>query len=482
MLPKPTDVFGRDHEWRALGDFVGAERAGASLGLVYGRRRQGKTFLLEALVEAAGGFYWSALRQSDAQNRERLAASYRTFTAAPTPIRFDTWEDALAGLLALGEGAAEPVPVVVDELPYLLDAAPSIASVLQDLLRPRGAAARRWRTRLLLCGSALSTMQGLLAGSAPLRGRASLELLVHPFDFRDAADYWGLRSQPDLALRVHALVGGTPAYRDMCGGSSPADDGEFDEWVARALLHPASAMFREGNVLLSEEIRPSDASLYFSVLGAVAAGRTRRGEIAATIGRSEGALAHPLAALTQTRLVAPLSDALRRKRTTFHIAEPVLRLHQTIVAPNESRLVRHGGPQVWAQSSATTAARIFGPHFEHLARSWCEVHASPDSLGGPPGRVGPTVLACREHGAGHEVDVVVLDPGGNRVLAIGEAKWASQPLGVEHLERLEHCRALLGHEARLLLFARAGFDRALSAHGARPDVELVDLARLYEGD
>lgn len=488
VLRKPADVFDRDREWAALEEFVGSKRAGASLGLVYGRRRQGKTYLLEALVEAAGGFYWSALRQSSAQNLERLAAHFRAFTGARAGVSFAGWEEAFGALLALGEGSARPVPVVVDELPYLLDSDASIPSLLQDLLRPRGVAAREWSTRLLLCGSAFSTMRGLLAGSAPLRGRAALEMVVHPFDYRAAAAFWGLADQPDLAVRVHALVGGTAAYRDMCGGGGPAREAEFDGWVARALLDPASAMFREGNVLLAEEIRPADAALYYSVLGAITAGRTRRGEIAATVGRSEGALAHPLAALTEARLVAPLADALRQKRTTFGVAEPVLRLHQSVVAPNEARLVRHAAGQVWEESTAVVSSQIYGPHFEDLARTWCAEHAGPATLGGRAMRVGPTVIACREHRSNHELDVVVLSadaPGATNVVAIGEAKWTLDRVGEDELRRLEHIRSIqgFGGDVRLLLFSRSGFSRALSAEArSRPDVQLVDVARLYQGD
>ena len=76
-------------------------------------------------------------------------------------------------------------------------------------LRGSGSAGR---ARLLLCGSAMSVMGGLLSGRAPLRGRAGLELIVHPFSYRDAARFWEI-SDPRLAVLMHSEVGGTPAYR-----------------------------------------------------------------------------------------------------------------------------------------------------------------------------------------------------------------------------------------------------------------------------
>jgi len=486
-MRKPPDVFDRDHEWQALIEFVGSARPGAMLGLVYGRRRQGKTFLLESLAAAHQGFYFAALQQSGAQNLERLADRYGSFTRSRAGVRFASWEEALEALLALGDGSAEPVPVVLDEFPYLLDGAPELPSLLQALMSPRSEAVQGWRTRLILCGSALSVMRNLLAGSAPLRGRASLELLVHPFGYRDAAAFWRVAGDPGLAVRLHALVGGTPAYLDMCNGAGPESADALDAWVARALLNPASAMFREGNVLLAEEAQVVDTSVYFAVLAAISQGRTRRGEIASAIGKAEGAVAHPLTVLTEARLVAPLGDAVKQKRTTFHVVEPMLRLHQLVIAPNESRLARHRGTSVWTELADTVSSRIYGPHFEQLSRAWCADHASTATLGGVASDVGPTVVACREHRSNHEVDVVVKNVTANspdRILAVGEAKWRSAPCDLAQLARLEHVRHLLSVPpgTKLLLFSRSGFTESLTSAGkSRPDVELVDLSRLYEG-
>lgn len=431
------------------------------------------------------------MRQSAAQNLQRLADAYGAFTGSLVNVAFPSWDEALNGLLALGSEATSPVPVVIDEFPYLLSGAPELPSLLQAVLSPRSEAARAWRTRLILCGSALSTMRDLLGGSAPLRGRASLEMVVHPFGYRDAAAFWEASAQPELAMRMHALVGGTPGYRDMSGGGGPQSLADLDEWVTTALLDPASAMFREGRVLLAEEERVTDMAVYFSVLTAVSQGKTRRGEIAAAMGRAEGALAHPLTVLTEAGLLVAVTDALKQRRTTFHIAEPVLRFHQLVIAPHESRLVRHQGPAVWAELADTVASKIYGPHFEECARVWCAEHASAETLGGDalPGRVAPTVLPCREHRVTHEVDAVVLSSrsagaGPGRVLAIGEAKWHTKPCDQPQLDRLEHLRDLLdqGSPMKLLLFSRSGFTRDLSGVAAsRPDVELIDLDRLYHG-
>jgi uncharacterized protein len=100
-----------------------------------------------------------------------------------------------------------------------MKASPSLPSLIQRALGPRDYAEQS-STRLLLSGSAMSVMGQLLGGSAPLRGRASLELIIRPFGYRDAAKFWGI-DDPRLAVLVHSIAGGTPAYRREFVGGAP---------------------------------------------------------------------------------------------------------------------------------------------------------------------------------------------------------------------------------------------------------------------
>lgn len=97
---------------------------------------------------------------------------------------------------------------------------------------------------------------------------------------------------------------------------------------------------------------------YYAVLGAIAGGRTRRGEIAAELGKAQGALHHPLDVLTEAALIERRDDAFRAKRATFALAGPVLRFHQLVVRPHEGRLGLRRGAQVWAEVADTVSSRI----------------------------------------------------------------------------------------------------------------------------
>ncbi|WP_240506532.1 AAA family ATPase [Thermoactinospora rubra] len=485
---KPARLFGRDDEWRDLIDFSTAASMGATLALVYGRRRQGKTLMLELLARQTKGFLFAATQQTAAQNLADLGMAYADYRGLRQAVTFTGWREAVEELLRLGEDRA--TPVIIDEFPYLVSATPALPSYLQQALSPLGYAKEHTRTRLILCGSALTTMAQLLGGGAPLRGRAAMELVVRPFGFREAGAFWGVSDDPELAFRVHALVGGTPAYLEMSGGSGPANLTEFDSWVARRLLSPASAMFREGALLLREEPSIVDPTSYAATLTAISAGNHRRSEIAAALGRPSSAVAHLLRGLCDIGLIEQIDDALRDKRTVFRIAEPVVRLHQLVIQRHEPELVSRRAARVWEACADTVAAKIYGPHFEDLARQWCFLHADPETLGGAAAAVRPTEIACREHRQGHEVDIVVTEGipfAGERITALGEAKGTLAPMDLPHLQRLEHLRGLLpaakvGRLPKLLLFARSGFTPELRRLArSRPDVELIDLRRLYGG-
>jgi uncharacterized protein len=483
---KPDRLFDRDVEWRELSEFAGSPAPGATLGLLYGRRRQGKTLLLELLALELGGFMFAATQQSEAQNLADLGAAYAAYRGLRQPVVFTDYREALDELLRIGDD--RPVPVIIDEFPYLVAATPALPSYLQQALSPLGHAREHTRTRMILCGSALTTMSQLLGGGAPLRGRARLELVVRPFGFREAAVFWGVADDSELAFRVHALTGGTPAYKEMSSGGPRSLD-EFDSWVQRRLLNPASAMFREGGLLLREEPSISEPTSYAAALTAISAGSSRRSEIAAALGRPSSAIAHLLTGLEDIGLIEHLDDALRGKRGAFRIAEPIVRLYQLITSRYEPELVAGRADRVWARSTPTVDSKIYGPHFEDLTRQWCLRYADEETLGGAPGAVRPTEIACREHQHGHELDIVVTEDSGatSRISAIGEAKATNDPIGIGQLRRLEHLRGLLpsarvAQPPKLLLFSRTGFTSDLTEEAAaRPDVELVSLARVYEG-
>ncbi|MFC4123906.1 ATP-binding protein [Nocardia rhizosphaerae] len=490
-MTKPEHLFNRAAEWEALMTFASRQATTAQLGIVSGRRRMGKTYLLRALVDQVGGFYFVATTATAGESLRQFGAALAEFTGAEVPISFDNWDHAvtyLFGLAARGH-AAKPLLIVIDEFSYLVKAVPELPSLIQRetdryQIEPSG-------TRLLLCGSAMSVMGGLLAANAPLRGRAQLEVVVRPFGYRDAAAFWGVATDPALAARLHAVLGGTPAYRrQFLADDVPASLDDFDSWLARSVLSPLSPLFREARYLLAEEAEIRDTGLYHSVLAAVANGNNTRGGIAGYIGRKAVDISHPLAVLEDCQLLVREQDVFRAGKSLYRIAEPLINFYEAVMRPSWARLESGQAQQVWVRSKERFAAQVAGPHFEAVCREFMLGDGiemlGPDAAFGDVGCGVVTDSVVRKQ---IQIDVAVTQPGngGNRgaVSLLGEAKWGVT-MGLNHLDRLARAREVLATNSldtsncRLACFSGAGFSDALRERAAKTsDVLLIDLAQLY---
>lgn len=484
-MERPADLFDREREWDDLVSFAGRSEPGIGVALVRGRRRQGKSFLLRRLVEATGGFYHQALEQGRSQALAGFGVELARWLDVPGRLAFEDWDGAL-GALSAAEARVPPV-VVLDEFPYLLGASPELPSVLQrtvDTSRRPGAPS----VRLVICGSALAVMASLLEGTQALRGRASHDLVLGPFDYRLAAAYWGI-DDPAAAFAVDAVAGGTPGYRDLLPGPAPGRTEELADWLASGVLNPASALFREDDYLLAEDRSLSDRALYHAVVGAIAGGATRQHEVASRLGRESRAVQHPLGALEEAGFVVRHDDVFRDRRPVYRLADPIVRFHHVVTRPDLARFEDRRVAEAWADARGRFASGVLGPHFEHVAREFTFRFAAPATVGGAVARVGPGVINDARARAQHELDVVALGrrpDGGTTVLALGEAKHTVARRDPGDLARLEHIRRLLvdqgraSPEVKLLVFSAAGFDPDLEATARhRDDVELIDLDRLY---
>lgn len=469
---KPDQVFDRVSEWRGLATFAADPTPGATLGVVSGRRRQGKSFLLHALATRVRGLYFAATEATEAESLRLFAEALVRHTREVVDPPFRDWNDAIRHLFRQYTG--KPVLVVIDEFPFLSRVSPALPSIIQRELGP-GGTGRDSSVRLVLCGSAMSVMGGMLAGRAPLRGRAGLELVLHPFPYQDAAAFWGI-DDPRLAMQVHMVVGGTPAYRrEFTRGDSPADTGDFDGWVIRTALNPLTPLFREARYLLAEETGIREPGIYHSVLAAIAAGNTTNGAIANFVGRKSDQLTHPLTVLEDSALVAREPNLFRAGRSTYRITEPLITFYEAIMRRHWPELELGLADAVWRAAQHAFTSQIAGPHFEAMCRSYATLHGKT-AFGELPAEVGSGTINDAAGRSQLQIDVAALaapapdEP--RRVLSLGEAKWG-ETMDIGHLRRLQRAAGLLaarGYDTRdtiLACYSAAGFGPDLREQASR---------------
>jgi hypothetical protein len=479
-MQKPDHVFDRDAEWDDLSAFASRAGDGAALGIVSGRPRQGKSYLLQALTSELGGLYFAANRETEALALRAFTDAVIEHTGDPARAPFRDWADAVSHLF--GRMRDRPVPVVIDDFPFLMRTTSSLPSILQRELGP-GGSGRGSAARLLLCGSAPPAA----AGQGTLRGLAGLEVVVLPFGYRDAARFWNI-ADPRLAAMTHAIVGGTPAYgRAFTDGDAPASLADFDAWVVRTVLNPRGALFREARSLLAEETAARNPAVYHAVLAAVADGHGTPAGIADHVGRRSSEIAHPLSVLESSALLAREPDALRAGRPTYRITEPLVAFYEAVMRRSWAQLELGRGAELWPALRRTFEGRVMVPHFAELCRQFARERGEA-LFGETPRTVGRAVVSDGQNRERIPVDVVVTGRWGPneraRVLSLGEARW-DQVMDEPDLARLSRARDLLAargfdvEDCVLACYGAAGFAAPLRERAATERIELLDVERLY---
>lgn len=497
---KPSNVYNRDSEWADLIGFVTAPGQRLRLGIMYGRRRFGKSHLLRGLVESVGGLYHLSLQEERRPALDRFANTLSRQIPSRPPIRFNDWTEAIKYAVALlGQMPDGPQVLVLDEYPYLRRASPELDSALQAIIdeASSGTISSDWNSpvTIMVCGSAMSVMTSILSGTAPLRGRAALDMPLASFDFRQARGFWEIHNL-ETAFAVDAIVGGAAGYKELTwAAGTPQSVDDLEEWLASTVLNPSHALFREDEYLLREDPRITAEAPYYSLLGAISWGSVSQGRIAASVGRGPGDIVHHLKVMTTAGFLVRDEDLLTPRRPRYRIADPIVRFHHLVTRRHREMLERRRPADVWAAARPSYRSQVVGPHFKFLCREWVNRYAAPATLGaaiGPACRVQVNDPDLRQ---AFEMDIAApLLSGessagrGLTLQVVGKAK--ASRLDLSDLARVDRLTQLLTSRDKVspsptlkrLLFSLKGFTPALvSCAKQRPDVELVDLDRLYHG-
>ncbi|MFY9344176.1 MAG: ATP-binding protein [Planctomycetota bacterium] len=393
-----------------------ARRGG--FGVLWGRRRVGKTRLLVEWVERRRGAYFVADESSPVLQRQRFAEAVSGLLPGFAEVEYRDWGTLLARLARESERAGVRGPFVIDELPYLVVASPDLPATLQRFLDHE---AKRAKLTVVVAGSSQRMMQGLvLDESEPLFGRAS-----EVFEIRPLAPKWlepalGLRSAVDI-VSAWNVWGGMPRYWELA-----AEHPDRRSAVDALVLDPSGPLHDEPTRLLLEEIPPAIALR--PILDAIGSGAHKISEIGGRIGNVATSMTRAMKRLVELGLVVretPFGEPERStKRAIYRLADPFLRLWFALVAPKRAML---------AQVDRKARLQLFDARAPHLdAASWeqlcrAAVPRLADELGA---EYGPTK---RFWGSAFGEWDVVAESTSRESLLLAEVKWSSKPATAELL-------------------------------------------------
>jgi uncharacterized protein len=419
----------RETQLALLGDWWDAP--GARLGIVWGRRRVGKSALLGRFATGKPAILHTAASRPPADELRVLAGA-----AAPVTRRglrdlearpFVNWTDALEFLAE--QSVDQPLLLVLDEFPELVAVTPELPSIMRGFWER---ARTQTQLRILLSGSAVRTMEAMQEERAPLYGRVDLALLLHPFEPDEAAAMLPSLSPSERAL-VWGMVGGVPLYLEWWDDTASVSDN-----LRRLVCTPGGALLNEGQLVLSTE--GDQGHIAAQSLRAIALGRTRFGEIRDAVRTDPTRTLERLVALRLVERVVPVTEDERRtRRAVYRIADNFLAFWLRLVEPLRGA-IDHGMGASVPPVLESSLDDFMGPRWEDAFRAHLRRRAARNDL--PKQQIVAIGPWWRDHPA-VEIDAVALAGRHRQPVLVGEAKWARKVDGRRVAQALaEKARAL----------------------------------------
>ena len=188
--------------------------------IIYGRRRVGKTALINEFCKDKPTIFFSALNTTGKENLEALSKSIMSFERPDMESgpEFQSYDAALDELTALSKESR--IVFVIDEYPYLAKAKPAISAMLQHIIDHKWAESQMY---LILCGSSMSFMESQVLGKeSPLYGRRTGQFKIKALDYKETAVF-----HPNLSVEENSSLPVLLPHRQL----SRPDSGRWRESV-----------------------------------------------------------------------------------------------------------------------------------------------------------------------------------------------------------------------------------------------------------
>lgn len=438
--------IGREKELKSLNNLYTSDKF--EFAVIYGRRRVGKTALINEFIGDKKSIYFMGVESNAKQNLENFSKSiieYNSGIVADTS--FQSFQSALEYVFELSRN--ERIILVIDEYPYVARSSKSLASTLQMLIDKYKDTSK---VMLILCGSSMSYMEdNVLAYKAPLYGRRTAQMKILPFDFEETCRYFKNFSSEDKAL-IYGIVGGTPQYLLQMNDKQSIEDN-----IKNTYLNPVSFLFEEPTNLLKQEVR--EPAIYTAIITAIATGASRMSEIATKVGEDTNVCTSYIKNLMNLGIVqkeTPYGEKNSRK-TIYYIEDNMFRFWYRFVLDNNSVIMRGATDRVYKRIEPYLSDYM-GKVFEDICTQYlwkqlldekCPIEFN--SLGRWWGN---------DPKEKKQTEIDIMGEQDKDTALFGECKWTNEKVDLGVLETLVKRSKLFSYtNVHYYLFSKTGFTK-----------------------
>jgi AAA+ ATPase superfamily predicted ATPase len=337
-----ANIIGRKNEIEELGELYKSDRA--EFVAVYGRRRVGKTFLVDEVLKDKITFRHAGLSPVDEngkknQMKEQLEHFYNSLMLCGMEQSScpKSWLEAFfmleKFLQSIDDGRRQVV--FLDELPWMDTPRAGFITAFEGFWNTW--ACHRDNFMLVVCGSANSwVLDNLMNNHGGLYGRVTYEIKLSPFSLSECEAYYKdkgiLLSRYDM-VQSYMILGGIPYYLSYFKkGKSLAEN------IDALFFSPKPRLRDEFDRLLSSVFtNPEAMKKIILLLSSSRAGFTRQ-EISKRTGiESSGVLSDMLQALTASDFVIKyIPFGMRKRDEHYKLVDPFCKFYIHFVEGHDS--------------------------------------------------------------------------------------------------------------------------------------------------
>ena len=177
-------MFGRINELDYLNSLYSSDRF--EFLVMYGRRRVGKTTLLQEFAKDREVIFYPAQEKNDSLNLSDFSRMIQLKLDGMFISPFEGWKEAFE---YIDRKVSRRMAIIIDEFPFIAEENPTVKSILQHAID------HMWKNNknifLILCGSSVSFMETDVMGrKSPLHDRQTSALEIRPFDYLDSSLFY----------------------------------------------------------------------------------------------------------------------------------------------------------------------------------------------------------------------------------------------------------------------------------------------------
>ena len=436
---------------------------------VYGRRRIGKTRLIQEFIKDKRAIYFLADSVSETEqlrNLGRIVGEYFNDSIL-TDAGFRDWYQFFS---YMREKQKTRLIFVIDEFPYLVNSNPAISSIFQKGIDEY---LKQSNVFLILAGSSIGMMEKeVLFYKAPLYGRRTASLEVKEMAFDALEEFFPDKDFEEL-VKIYSVMGTIPAYIEKI---NPGHD-TFRN-IKELILSKGTFLYSEVEYILREELR--EPRNYFVILKAIAQGKRKLSEIINETGFEKSLVARYLDILRSLGFVEkdiPVTEKYpeKSKQGLYRLHDKFFTFWFKFAFPNRNRLEIENVDYVLKQIKDT-----FEHHISTIYEDVC-MDICKDLM--KDGLIQYTTIG-KWWSKDEEIDIVALDEE-QKTAYFGECKWSNKKVGDDIYQDLLRKSQLVDwhkemRKNKFILFSKSGFTQRMTEISKKENVLLVHKKKVIK--